>query len=105
MGLIFIIILFVVTATFAVLISWVISDREMHRILNENYKNERGEDRMISYCSNCLKEVEPEELCWTYRFGYPFKKVCEKCKEEIDRESETMEFDPMYAGERLEDDY
>lgn len=60
---------------------------------------------MPSICSNCYKDVESVDLFWTYRFGYPFKKVCEECKEKIDMESKTMEFDPLYAGERLEDDY
>lgn len=31
---------------------------------------------MPSICSNCYKDVESVDLFWTYRFGYPFKKVC-----------------------------
>ncbi len=59
----------------------------------------------MATCQRCEKEFHRADLSWAYRFGYPFQLVCDRCRDIINEESEHMEFDPSFAGERLEDDY
>ena len=56
-------------------------------------------------CMHCNKMFPISDLRWVNRFGYPFKKVCGTCADELDEESEKMEFSELDAGERLDDDY
>ena len=59
---------------FAALASWpALADEEV-----EQKKHNRGGGLMPSICSIVIRNG-PVDLFWTYRFGYPFKKVCEDC--------------------------
>lgn len=69
------------------------------------FENGVNKMRLMRTCPQCGEEVPLEEMTWTYRYGYHFKFVCFDCEEKINKESESMTFDPMYAGENLDDDY
>lgn len=57
-------------------------------------------------CGACGKELPSRDLIWVNdRYGIPYKKVCWDCYEQTEDEISRFEFDPSYAGERLESDY
>jgi hypothetical protein len=57
-------------------------------------------------CPNCDRLVDNADMVWVNdRYGIPYKKVCPECIQEVEDEIGGWEFDPDFAGERLEDDY
>lgn len=56
-------------------------------------------------CGQCGKEYDRCELFWNYRWGYPYKFVCGNCDEKLTEEAQGVHFDPLYAGETLDDGY
>lgn len=57
-------------------------------------------------CGVCSKELPASDLFWVYdRYGIPYKKVCDDCYKQTEKEISGFVFDPGYAGEQLEEDY
>jgi NAD-dependent SIR2 family protein deacetylase len=60
----------------------------------------------VYLCQHCEKPVLRSNTTWTFdRYNIPFQKVCYDCFEEVDAQIKEWEFDPLYAGELLEEDY
>lgn len=56
-------------------------------------------------CMECGESVPVSGLQWTYdRYGNPFKRVCDKCFDKVEKQIQAWVLDESYAGEHLEDD-
>lgn len=54
-------------------------------------------------CSECHKRHDSRDFVWvTDRYGIPWRKVCDWCREKVQRQIAGWGHDPSDAGEALE---
>ncbi len=78
---------------------------EDENILSRDVTATLAEHAELRSCQNCWDKVIISDLRTTHdRYGIPYKIVCPDCYEDVQAEAREFEFDPLDAGERLEED-